>query len=439
MILEELKALLRRLALEKVPRVEELVDSFMRSGLSYEVLGNGWCGEHIYMFRGGRGAKKLLLIGFVDPDEPIGALALQVLATHVFNLEPSLLDKYTWYIIPIADPCGAKLNENWFRNPYNLKLYILERFKLKVVDWKLPGSCNSYVFDEPTPEALAVKRAVDKAVPDLVAPLHNNDFSGLYFFLSKSIPGLIRDLKSFAYELGIPVHRGEPEASYLKVFEEGFYHEPTLCDEYRRCVEYSPDPEACIEGLGETVYGYARSVNSRVFSIVCETPYIYSRVLEDTSPSGNRLRDLYLDMIGSVAPIASYVKSVVEKILPHVDKRCPYLWEAEEYIAGWSTRLEALKRRVVMDRRYEREASRAEEFDILVVKGLWNPLLRLGVALRLLSRCEVDTPSTDTGELLEVFEKLYAELQRYPIEYLPLEKQVVMQLYTVLLAAKYLY
>lgn len=151
------------------------------------------------------------------------------------------------------------------------------------------------------------------------------------------------------------------------------------------------------------------------------------------------MRDLYLDMIGSVAPIASYVKSVVEKILPHVDKRCPYLWEAEEYIAGWSTRLEALKRRVVMDRRYEREASRAEEFDILVVKGLWNPLLRLGVALRLLSRCEVDTPSTDTGELLEVFEKLYAELQRYPIEYLPLEKQVVMQLYTVLLAAKYLY
>lgn len=229
MMLEELVSLSRRLSFKRIPRVKELIDVFGGSGLSYKVIGTGWCGEPIYMFRAGRGAKKLLLIGAVDPDEPIGALALGLLVTRVFDLEPGLLDRYTWYIIPVADPCGAKLNENWFQKPYDLKLYILERFKLKVVEWKLPGSCNGYVFNEPTPEALAVKRAIDEVVPDLVAPLHNNDFSGLYFFLSRRVPELVKGLRRAADKLGIPIHRGVPEASYLEAFDDGFYREATLC------------------------------------------------------------------------------------------------------------------------------------------------------------------------------------------------------------------
>jgi len=436
------KALFNHLALRNIPKVDEIVSVFKDCKLCYEVLGYGWCGDPIYMFKAGRGSKKILLIGFVDPDEPVGALALQILVTKVFDREPGLLNEYTWYFIPVADPCGTKLNEGWFHDPYNTRLYLLERFKVKVVEWKLPGSCNGYVFNEPTPEALAVKKAIDVVRPDLIAPLHNNDFSGLYFFLSRNIPELIRDLKNVANELGIPIHRGEPEASYLEVYEEGFYREPTMCDEYNNCMKYSSDPRTCIEGLGETIYGYARGINPNVFSIVCETPYIYSKVLEDVTPSGSKLRDLYLDTINIAAPIASYVESIVKKLFPYVDRKCPYLWEAEEYLLGWSSRLESLKRRVVVDERYEREASRAEEFDIIIVRGLWSTLLKLGIALRLLSRCSGGIPSVDVEKavdgLTNVFEDLYAKLHRYRIEYIPLEKQVAMQLYTILLVARYL-
>ncbi len=435
--------LLEYLAFRCVPKVGEVLEVFESYGLKSNVLGYGRCGDPIHMFRIGVGPRKILLIGFVDPDEPVGALALETLVTKVFDLEPNLLEEYAWYLIPVADPCGAKLNEEWFQDPYNARLYILERFKVKVVDWKLPGSCNGYVFNESTPEALAVKKAIDMVRPDIVVPLHNNDFSGLYFFLSKNIPELISALKRAANVLGIPMHRGEPEASYLEVFEKGFYREPTMCDEYCNCVEHSLDPRACIEGLGETIYGYAKRVNPNVFSIVCESPYIYSRVLEDSTPSGTRIRDLYLDMISSIAPTASYVESVVRKLIPHVDKDCPYLWEAEEYLLGWSSRLESLKRRVTVDERYEREASRAGEFDITVVRGLWSTLLRLGVALRLLKKCSVDAPRTiienAVAKLINVFEDLYAELQHHYVEYIPLEKQVAIQLYTILLAIEYVH
>jgi len=382
-----LRSLLDYLTFKSIPRVKELVDLFKGSGLRYDVIGYGWCSDPIYMFNIGKGSKKALLIGLVDPDEPIGALALQVLVTQIFDREPGLLSKYSWYLIPVADPCGAKLNERWFRNPYDIRLYILERFKVKAIDWKLPGSCDGYLFNEPTPEALAVKKAIDMVRPDLIVPLHNNDFSGLYFFLSENIPELIRNLKNVANELGIPIHRGEPEASYLEVFEEGFYREPTMCDEYHNCIKFSSDPSVCIEGLGETIYGYARGINPNVFSIVCETPYIYSRALEDVTPSGSRLRDIYLNMINSITPIANYVESIVRRLIPHVGRKCPHLWEAEEYLLGWIDRLESLRKKVVADELYEREASKAEEFDIMVIKGLWNTLLKIGIALRLLNRC----------------------------------------------------
>ncbi len=442
-MLEALMPIQKHLSLNNIPYVEEIIDAFKDHKLDYRVLGYGWCGTPIYMFKAGKGVKKTLLIGLVDPDEPVGVLALQVLLTKVFDQEPYLLDKYTWYFIPVADPCGARLNEGWFQDPYNTRLYILERFKVKVVDWKLPGSCNGYVFNELTPEALAVKKAIDTARPDLIVPLHNNDFSGLYFFLSRNTPELIRDLKNTASKLEIPIHRGEPAASYLEMYEEGFYREPTMCDEYHNCMKYSPNPRTCIEGLGETIYGYARGINPNVFSIVCETPYIYSKTLEDNTPSGSRLRDLYLDIINMVAPIAGYIESIVKKLIPHVDKKCPYLWEAEEYLLGWSSRLESLRRRIAVDERYGREASRAEEFDIVVVRGLWNTLLKLGIALRLLSRCSKDYPGIDVKEVIEnlteVFEELYTKLHRCHIEHIPLEKQVAMQLYTILLATRHIW
>ena len=67
-----------------------------------------------------------------------------------------------------------------------------------------------------------------------------------------------------ANKLRVPIHGG-PEATYLKVFENGFYREPSMCDEYYNCVKYSLDPNACIECLDETMYGYARRANPNVF------------------------------------------------------------------------------------------------------------------------------------------------------------------------------
>ncbi len=70
-------------------------------------------------------------------------------------------------------------------------------------------------------------------------------------------------------------------------------------------------------------------------------------------------------------------------------------------------------------------------------------MFKLGIALRLLSRCSKDYPGIDVKEVIEnlteVFKELYTKLHRYHIEYIPLEKQVAMQLYTILLATRYLH
>ena len=438
--LEPLKHLSSHRVFTYIPSVEEFEELFEALGFESKVVGYGRCGHPIRMYRAGHGPKRLVLVGFVDPDEPVGTLAMLVLARDVLSAEPKLLNDYTWYLVPIADPCGAKLNEPWFRDPYNTRLYLIERFKIKVIDWKLPGSCNDYVFNEPTPEALAVKSVVDEVRPDFVAALHNNDFSGLYIYLSERIPKLIEKLKLVAKMLGMPLHRGLPEASYLEVYDDGFYREPTLCDEYRNCLAHSEDPRRCIEGLGETVYGYAKRLNSRVLSITCETPYIYGEVLEDVTPCGARLRELYLEMINAVKPVAMRVESIVRKFLGNADAECPYLAEVKEYVLGWSERLESLERRIATDEHYDREASRAEEFDAIVVRGIWNTLLKIGIAMRFISRCVVsdDTRSGVLDELSTIFEELYEELRRHRVNHVPLEKQVAMQLYSVLLSIEYL-
>jgi len=206
-------------------------------------------------------------------------------------------------------------------------------------------------------------------------------------------------------------------------------------------VKYSLNPKACIESLDETIYGYARRVNPNVFSITCETPYIYSKTLEDNTPSGTKLKDLYLSMIRMITPIARLVETIVKKLIPYIDEKSPYLLEAKEYMLGWGNKLEPLRRRVIIGKEYERESSKAEEFDVVIVKSLWSTLLKIGIALRLISKCGKKYLNVNineaTEDLTSTFEGLYSKLTHYDIRYVSLKNQVAIQFHTILLTIKH--
>ncbi|RLG77429.1 MAG: hypothetical protein DRO12_02280 [Thermoprotei archaeon] len=417
-----------------LPPVEKVIKFFSEYGLTLTPVGYGWCGEPIYVARLGSGARSVLLTALVDPDEPVGLLTLQFLVTEVIDRQPELLKRFTWYLVPAADPCGAKLNENWFSRPYDLRLYILERFKVKVVEWYMPGSCGDYIFKNPTPEALAFKRVIDLVKPDFLALLHSNDFKGVRFFLSKRIPQLMYKLKSLVKMLNLQLHRGDDEAHNLEVYEDGFYRMPTLCDVHLTCLE----GYGLCKGVGETIYGYSRHVNPKIFALSCETPFVYSRLLEDAAPSGEKLRGLYMKVVEDSYPIACKAEQFLRLFAKEVKGSCPHLWEAIEYIEEWTAELRRLKTLIARSDDYSREATKAEEFSVLVVKGMWDTLLKLGILMRIARRCRF---STDLARKIEeeldaIFEERYSELTTYPIEYIPLEKQVLMQLRSIMLSVE---
>ena len=82
----------------------------------------------------------------------------------------------------------------------------------------------------------------------------------------------------------------------------------------------------------------------------------------------------------------------------------------------------------MIGKEYERESSKAKEFDVVVVKGIWSTLLKIGIALRLLSKCSKKCLNVNINEAAEdltsTFEELYSKLTHYDIRYVPLKNQV---------------
>lgn len=305
-------------AVRHFPQVDELHEAFSAltaqhpEQMSVRQLGHSRAGEPIllYSITGPDEALSGLLAGGVHPNEPIGSWTMLHLAEQLLT-DPALRRGLatSWHFLPCADPDSMRLNEGWFHAPEDRTVYFENFYRPagpEQVEWTFPFRYKSAHFDAMLPETRALQRAIDETRPDFYLPLHNAESGGAYYYLSDTlcaapsshVQPLHELLGELPAALGIPLHRGEPEAAHFKVLAPGIFAMGTLEEAYDwvEALGLDPFPEG---STGESSTGYARGLGT--LSMVAEMPQWRHLLADDISPSGQHYATALRDQASALS------------------------------------------------------------------------------------------------------------------------------------------
>ncbi|RLF24673.1 MAG: peptidase M14 [Thermoprotei archaeon] len=434
MTVDELNESSRRLV-EKYPDIASL-----------ERVGVASNGEPIYALRikTEEAKHQALCFAFPHPNEPIGSLTLEYLSWKLCeDAKFRKAFKVNWYIVKCADPFGARLNEGWFKGPFEPRKYALNYYRppgYRQVEWTFPIEYKRLKWDRPTPETKAIMNIIDQAKPIFMASLHNAGFCGVYFYLSDPMPKVYPLLHALVRGQGLPLHRGEPEVPWAVKLEEAIFKMPFVTETYDYLEKYSDKDPAKVIKHGASSDEYAKRVNPEVLTVVCEVPYIYDERVHNTTEIGVPLRDIVLLRLSKREDSLKFFKQHLDEVEEYVDKTSPFYESLKEFIRYGFEYLEAERKWATTDPKLERSATVAEAFDAIVERIYWSNMLMCGLMIRLmedsirkasgrgrevLRRCE--------DEVKGFFEKqvsMFERLSKY--EVIPLRKTVTIQLGAIL-------
>ncbi|MCC6763333.1 MAG: peptidase M14 [Deltaproteobacteria bacterium] len=393
--------------------------------VTLRTIGTSTEGRPIEMLTIGTGPKRALLLGTPHPNEPIGTLTLEFLTRRLCE-DDDLRDElgYTFYVIKCSDPDGTLLNEGWFKEAFTPLTYALNFYRpprREQIEWSFPVHYKSLHFQSPCPETKAVMEVVDQSRPTFLYSLHNAGFCGVYFYVSRPLPGLFPRLRRVAASQGLPIHQGEPEAPYVKRFDEGIFALFGVRETYDYLARnLSEDPAPFIEG-GTSSDDHLKSVTAG-YSLVSELPYYFDPVLQDRTPAGISRRDAMLQGVFRVDSIYHDIReyfAIVSRGAP----RDRLYRSVDEYTKKTPKRLAALKREVEAPQ-YAREATRAEAFDSTVCR-VFQHMLYLGEVYRLaVARGNEEVSRVVRRRLEEVCGQITSQSN---LQTLPLQKLVAVQ------------
>jgi hypothetical protein len=341
----------------------------------------------------GSGQESVFLYGFTHPNEPIGSLTVEYLASRL-AADADLRKKfgYRFILAKAIDVDGAKMNEGWFRGPFNLLTYAKNYYRPppnEQAEWTFPIDYKTLHWNTPIPETKAIKKIIDEFEPAFTHVLHNADFCGVYYYLSHPLPSAYNELKEIPLSERLPLHRGEPpDEPYLKNLDEGIYHDYGASDEYEFISQtLGVDPATKIN-YGTDSYEYIRNKYDG-FCLTCELPHFYDERIQDTTPTGLRRRDLLRDSLKIEADTQGFVKHVLEESgeLLNVDSR---LYRAIRYSVDSWANVDQTTRVFSQDQRFDRPATVAERFDLTVLKR-FSQMPKLGMTERLVNEAAART------------------------------------------------
>lgn len=330
--------------------------------------------------------KVVLSFGFPHPNEPIGSLTLEFLSWKLAR-DRKLLEKLkaTWIIIKVADVYGAKLNEGWFKGSFNLRKYILNYYRpppYKQVEWTFPIEYKNLKWDKPTLETRAIMRLIEEWRPTHIYSLHNAGFTGTYYYVTRSPPPkVIELLRSIPGELGVPLHRGEPEAPYMRRLEEAIFKMPSTTEAYDWLEKHASRNPAEILKHGGSSYDYAIKVRSDVFELVCEVPYIYDDRLDIDIKLGIPHREILRLKLRRNREILEDIEKLHCKMSKLMDYTNPFFESLSSFIELSRSYMEAEERWVETDPKLDESTTVAQAFDAYKTI-LWSALLKYGLAYR---------------------------------------------------------
>ncbi|HHW27792.1 MAG TPA: zinc carboxypeptidase [Firmicutes bacterium] len=402
-------------------------------------IGRSRRGHPINCLKIGHGSRNVLAFASPHPNEPIGSTMLEFLTRKIAS-DPKLwkdLD-VTWYCIKSVDPDGTKLNEGWFKGPYNILNYARNFFRpagFEQVEWTFPFEYKTLKWDKPIPETAALAALIREIKPVFMYSLHNAGFGGVYWYISEDMPEVYPKLWALVDELGLPLRLGEPEMPYAKAFAKAVYRQSSTKDNYEYVAKFQKKDPALVIKHGGGSFDFVKEVCD-AFTLVCEAPYFFNTDIANLSDS---------DMLRSEAVLVScdisdefndFCREHVQRMERYVTPGNSLFTAVKAFSQAGSS--ESKRNWAMTSPECQRMATVAEKFTNLYSTRFYSAL-SVGMLMRSAQRelCEDPDAPEDKAETLKqvrdlAWDKLKAtcEFLEREIDYqvVPIRKLVTIQL-----------
>lgn len=347
-------------------------------GLRAWVCGRDSNGREMRCLEAGDAPRRVLLLGHVHPEEPVGTLLLEYLLPLFAQTDISTRLGFRLSAIKVCDPQAVRLNEAWFSRPYDITEYTLNVYRSAYADqpiWTFPVEYKGYRFDRPLSETKGMMAAIDAAPLDLLMALHNCSFYGGYFYVSDHDGELLSELTAVRAAAGIPAHRGEPELPYMDAIGDGVYDAVTVEREYdyleRHLGAGNVDVSA---GCDADEYAMRRW---GAHAMLAEVPCFTSDQVADGTPVGISRGEAKLTGIAREEEHLAWLKPRYEEAAALVREESPWQRAVAGYLADAARDIPAEKEQARTAEPFRAEATTAQRFDSLYNRELLA-LCRLG-------------------------------------------------------------
>ncbi|MEJ5946812.1 M14 family zinc carboxypeptidase [Pseudokineococcus basanitobsidens] len=332
--------------IDAFPGVDELLRDFHALAEEFPSLvrpsrvGTSQLGEPLECFTvgdavhaaGGPPGPQHLVVGGVHPNEPVGAHT----ALHLARLlceDDDLRHRLgaTWHVVPCVDPDGARLNEGWFAGPFDRGTYARHFYRpapREQVEWSFPFSYKGAYFDQTIPETFALMRLIDAVQPRLLVSLHNGEMGGVYYYLTRTLPGLVDVLHALPDALGLPLERGEAEDPLAQVWADAVYGMADVRAHYDHLEGLGLDPVAAVAGTSSADH----AARYGTLSVVAELPYWAHPAAADVSGSGRRYADVLREKADGLRDSGARLVHLLAQALPMLDVETPFLRASRAFV-----------------------------------------------------------------------------------------------------------
>lgn len=324
----------------------------------------------------GNGKKNALCIACPHPNEPVGAMTLEYLSKALAEDDEFRESTgYTWYIIKCVDPDGTKLNEKWFKGPFNIYNYMKFYFRPasnKQVEWTFPIDYKNLHFNDVMPETKAIMKIIEKTKPEFLYSLHNAGLCGAYWYITHEYDDIYEVLKKTALKNGVALQLGEPESPACKKLSDAIYKMGGISEEYDYLEKYSntPPEQECLGGTSSS--DYALRYNNCV-SLMAELPYFLDEKISDSSQANITRKESITNKIKSTVEHYKKLDNELCKVRNYFSSENPFILLVEQIINGLDSLTEA-QMKWADDSKFHRLAKTSEVFDNNVVSKFYNSL-----------------------------------------------------------------
>ncbi len=397
-------------------------------------------GNPIYVIKIGSGSKNALLFGCPHPNEPIGAMMLEVLSELLAKNDPALQElDYTWYLIKSIDIDGTKRNEGWFDDSSSIRKYAEHFYRpasFEQVEWTFPVDYKTLHFHKPLPETQVLMEIIQEKKPVFMYSLHNSGFGGVYYYVSGTLTDSLFDLfQAIPGHFQLPLNLGEPEVPYLKPFAPAIFPMFGISDEYDYLEKHLPegmDPATVIQA-GTSSDDYAKKM-AGTYSLVCEMPYYFDPRVNDQTTVEQSRRHFLEKAVQSGKENYDRLHAIFSSIESAIHKKdSPFFTAVHHYLSMIPNHLAAQENWIKTDETLQRPATKAEEFDNLYAQKFYN-LLMQGMMRRMIRENLTTAPgNASMKEALENADRYFEETvdfleKNLTYQTIPIKKLVSVQM-----------